>query len=56
MKICSRFFFSKYADVAKLADAPDLGSGEQSCRFKSCHPHQQETGILSQFPVGNDKK
>ena len=29
------------ADVAKLADAPDLGSGGQPCRFKSCHPHHQ---------------
>ena len=28
-----------YADVAELADAPDLGSGGRPCRFKSCHPH-----------------
>ena len=27
------------ADVAELADAPDLGSGGQPCRFKSCRPH-----------------
>ena len=27
------------ADMAKLADAPDLGSGGRPCRFKSCHPH-----------------
>ena len=30
----------KLADVAELADAPDLGSGGQPpCRFKSCYPH-----------------
>ena len=40
-------FFKKYctiskrADVAKLADAPDLESGGQPCRFKSCRPHQK---------------
>ena len=28
-----------YADVAELADAPDLGSGGRPCRFDSCHPH-----------------
>ena len=28
------------AGVMELADMPDLGSGERSCRFKSCHPHQ----------------
>ena len=27
------------ADVAELADAPDLGSGGRPCRFDSCHPH-----------------
>ncbi len=28
------------ADMAELADAPDLGSGGQPpCRFKSCYPH-----------------
>lgn len=36
------------ADVAKLADAPDLGSGGQPCRFKSCHPHQK-TGRVCAF-------
>ena len=25
--------------MAKLADAPDLGSGGQPCRFESCRPH-----------------
>ena len=29
-----------YAGVAELADAQDLGSCVNSCRFKSCHPHQ----------------
>ena len=28
------------ADMAELADAPDLGSGGQPCRFKSCYPHK----------------
>ena len=32
---------TKYAGVAELADAPDLGSGGNPCRFKSCHPHQK---------------
>ena len=27
------------ADMAELADAPDLGSGGRPCRFKSCYPH-----------------
>ena len=31
----------KYAGVAELADAQDLGSCVNSCRFKSCHPHQK---------------
>ena len=26
------------ADMAELADAPDLGSGPGGCRFKSCYP------------------
>ena len=26
--------------MAELADAPDLGSGSEECRFKSCYPHQ----------------
>ena len=30
----------KYAGVAELADAPDLGSGGRPCRFKSCHPYE----------------
>ena len=44
------------ADVAKLADAPDLESGGQPCRFKSCHPHQNQKPlyiavILTQYVV-----
>lgn len=45
-----------------MADALDLGSSGRPCRFKSCHPHQQEplaAGIicrqavfLSHFPNG----
>ena len=27
--------------MAELADAPDLGSGGQPCRFKSCYPHNE---------------
>ena len=27
------------ADMAELADAPDLGSGGRPCRFDSCYPH-----------------
>ena len=27
------------ADMAELADALDLGSSGQPCRFKSCWPH-----------------
>ena len=34
------FFIRDFADVAELADAPDLGSGGRPCRFKSCHPHE----------------
>ena len=33
------------APVAKLAYAPDLGSGGKPCRFKSCQAHQR----LSRF-------
>ena len=28
------------ADMAELADAPDLGSGGRPCRFDSCYPHK----------------
>lgn len=26
--------------MVELADTPDLGSGSQECRFKSCYPHE----------------
>ena len=29
----------RYAGVAELADALDLGSSSSECRFDSCHPH-----------------
>ena len=31
-------YHSKFADVAELADAPDLGSGSREWGFKSLHP------------------
>ena len=33
------FVLKKFAGVAELADALDLGSSGRPCRFKSCHPH-----------------
>ena len=33
-----------YAGVVELADTIDLGSIAFACRFKSCHPHQNEIG------------
>ncbi len=30
--------FEQEADMVELADTPDLGSGAQACRFKSCYP------------------
>lgn len=35
------------ADMAELADAPDLGSGGRPCRFESCHPHG--TGVFGRI-------
>ena len=29
------------ADMVELVDTPDLGSGAQACRFKSCCPHKK---------------
>ncbi len=31
-----------FADMAELADAPDLGSGGRPCRFKSCYPQEKQ--------------
>ena len=36
-----------YADVAELADAPDLGSGGRPWGFKSLHP--QESPEMGSF-------
>ena len=33
-------YIKSVADVAELADAPDLGSGGRPWGFKSLHPHQ----------------
>ena len=38
---------SRYADMAELADAQDLESCGQPCRFNSCYPHQKKCPILS---------
>ena len=38
-----------YADVAKLADALDLGSSGQPWGVKSSHPHQRKTSKASLF-------
>ena len=35
-----------YAPVVEFADTPDLGSGPQGCRFKSCQAHQESPIIL----------
>ena len=37
-----------YADMAELADAPDLGSGGQPCRFDPCYPHHNTTTLETQ--------
>ena len=44
----------KYAGVAELADAQDLGSCVNSCRFKSCHPHQP-TVSAPKYRVATEK-
>ena len=41
-KLLQIFF---HADMAELADAPDLGSGGRPCRFKSCYPHSWENAV-----------
>ena len=35
------------ADMAELADAQDLGSCGQPCRFDSCYPHQKLRRVSS---------
>ena len=40
--------------MVELADTPDLGSGGQPCRFKSCYPHQKRsTGKASASFLGS---
>ena len=39
----------KYAGVAELADALDLGSSVYTCRFNPCHPHQKRRVFSSSF-------
>ena len=36
------FYNMLYADMAELADALDLGSSGQPCRFKSCYPQVEK--------------
>ena len=43
------------ADVAKLANALDLGSSGKPWGFKSLHPHQIRGGYLSFFIFKNLK-
>ena len=39
-----------YAGVAELADAQDLGSCVNSCRFKSCYPHHKKSkGLIQKY-------
>ena len=39
------------ADVAKLADALDLGSSPKGWGFKSSHPHQKDSSFELSFLV-----
>ena len=44
----------RYADVAELADALDLGSSGRPCRFNSCHPQaikRLRRGVSQSFYV-----
>ena len=50
--LCYHIRVSKqYAGMAELADAQDLGSCVNSCRFKSCHPHQKYRGGRSHLYI-----
>ena len=37
--------------MAELADAPDLGSGSQECRFDPCYPYQENDKFQQKFVV-----
>jgi hypothetical protein len=40
----------KYAGMAELADALDLGSSAQkACRFKSCSRHQTDSLLIQNY-------
>ena len=41
----------KYAGVAELADALDLGSSVYTCRFNPCHPHQKSYHFDTTFLI-----
>ncbi len=38
-----------YADMAELADAQDLESCGQPCRFNPCYPHQKDVARAASF-------
>ena len=42
---CLRFRNAASADMAELADALDLGSSGQPCRFDPCYPHQKRNRL-----------
>ena len=50
--LCGILLLLSYAGMAELADAPDLGSGEESCRFDPCYPYQQKNSPRGCFFVG----
>ncbi len=39
--------------MAELADARDLESRPQGCRFKSCCQHQKKDKRFTVIPIGN---
>lgn len=40
-------FLRRFAGVAELADAPDLGSGGRPWGFESLHPHSKTDGPMA---------
>ena len=42
-------YYKYFADMAELADAPDLGSSSKECRFNSCYPHQRKNCAFNSF-------
>ena len=46
----NRGWVTKYADVAELADAIDLGSISREWGFKSSHPHHKKSkGLIQKY-------